>query len=103
MATVIKIKKSTGATAPTALGNGELGYTQATGTSANGGERLYIGAGAESGGDADHIDVIGGKYYTDLLSAVAGVLTASTVVLVDSNKKMDNWIVDNIDINGNTI
>ena len=27
MATVIKIKKSTGSTAPTALGNGELGYT----------------------------------------------------------------------------
>ena len=103
MATVIKIKKSTGATAPTAWGNGELAYTQATGTSANGGERLYMGAGAESGGEADHIDVIGGKYYTDLLSAQAGVLTASTVVLVDSNKKMDNWIVDNIDINGNTI
>ena len=103
MATVIKIKKSTGATAPTALGNGELAYTQAAGTSVNGGERLYIGAGAESGGEADHIDVIGGKYYTGLLSSVAGVITADTVVIVDSNKKVDNWIVDNIDINGNTI
>ena len=103
MATVIKIKKSTGSTAPTALGNGELAYTQATGTSVNGGERLYMGAGAESGGDADHIDIVGGKYYTDLLAASAGVLTADTVVIPDSNKKMDNWIVDNIDINGNTI
>ena len=103
MATVIKIKKSTGATAPTALGNGELAYTQATGTSVNGGESLYIGAGAESGGEADHIDVIGGKYYTGLLSSVAGTITADTVVIVDSNKKVDNWIVDNIDINGNTI
>ena len=103
MATVIKIKKSTGATAPTALGNGELAYTQAAGTSVNGGERLYIGAGAESGGEADHIDVIGGKYYTDILSTTAGTLTADTVVIPDSNKKMDNWIVDNIDINGNTI
>ena len=103
MATVIKIKKSTGATAPTALGNGELAYPQAAGTSVNGGERLYIGAGAESGGEADHIDVIGGKYYTGLLSSVAGTITADTVVIVDSNKKVDNWIVDNIDINGNTI
>ena len=103
MATVIKIKKSTGATAPTALGNGEMAYTQAAGTSVNGGERLYMGAGAESGGEADHIDIIGGKYYTDLLAAVAGTLTADTVVIPDSNKKMDNWIVDNIDINGNTI
>ena len=67
MATVIKIKKSTGSTAPTALGNGELGYTQAAGTQANGGYRLYVGAGTESGGEADHIDVIGGKYFTDLL------------------------------------
>ena len=103
MATVIKIKKSTGSTAPTALGNGEMGYTQATGTSANGGERLYIGAGTESGGEADHIDIIGGKYYTDILATTAGTLTADTVVIPDSNKKMDNWIVDNIDINGNTI
>ena len=103
MATVIKIKKSTGSTAPTALGNGEMGYTQASGTSANGGERLYIGAGTESGGEADHIDIIGGKYYTDILATTAGTLTADTVVIPDSNKKMDNWIVDNIDINGNTI
>lgn len=57
MATVIKIKKSTGSTAPTALGNGELGYTQDTGTQANGGYRLFLGAGTESGGEADHIDV----------------------------------------------
>jgi hypothetical protein len=103
MATVIKIKKSTGATAPTALGNGELAYTQATGTSVNGGERLYMGAGTESGGEADHIDIIGGKYYTDILATTAGTLTASQVVVPDANKKMDNWIVDNIDINGNTI
>ena len=103
MATVIKIKKSTGATAPTALGNGELAYTQAAGTSVNGGERLYMGAGAESGGEADHIDIIGGKYYTDILATTAGTLTASQVVVPDASKKMDNWIVDNIDINGNTI
>jgi len=103
MATVIKIKKSTGSTAPTALGNGELGYTQAAGTQANGGYRLYVGAGTETAGEADHIDVIGGKYFTDMLDHAHGTLTASSAVVVDTNSKVDTWNVDNININGNTI
>jgi len=103
MATVIKIKKSTGSTAPTALGNGEMGYTQAAGTAANGGYRLSIGAGTETDGTADHIDVIGGKYYTDMMAQTHGTLTASSAVIVDANSKIDNWSVDNININGNTI
>ena len=103
MATVIKIKKSTGSTAPTALGNGEMGYTQAAGSSANGGYRLSIGAGTETDGTADHIDVIGGKYYTDMMAQTHGTLTASSAVIVDANSKIDNWSVDNININGNTI
>ena len=103
MATVIKLKKSTGSTAPTALGNGEVAYTQAAGTQANGGYRLYMGAGTETGGEADHIDVVGGKYFTDMLDQVHGTLTASSAVIVDSNSKIDNWSVDNININGNTI
>lgn len=103
MATVIKIKKSTGSTAPTALGNGELGYTQAAGTQANGGYRLYVGAGTETGGEADHIDVIGGKYFTDMMDHAHGTLTASSAVIVDANSKVDTWNVDNININGNTI
>jgi len=103
MATVIKIKKSTGSTAPTALGNGELGYTQAAGTQANGGYRLYVGAGTESGGEADHIDVVGGKYFTDLLDHAHGTVTASSAVILDSSSKVDTWNVDQININGNTI
>tara|TARA_Y100001938_G_C8082638_1_gene430095 strand:- start:36 stop:1976 length:1941 start_codon:yes stop_codon:yes gene_type:complete len=103
MATVIKIKKSTGSTAPTALGNGELGYTQAAGTQANGGYRLYVGAGTETDGEADHIDVIGGKYFTDMLDHAHGTVTASSAVILDANSKVDTWNVDNININGNTI
>ena len=103
MATVIKIKKSTGSTAPTALGNGELGYTQAAGTQANGGYRLYVGAGTETGGEADHIDVIGGKYFTDMLDHAHGTVTASSAVILDSSSKVDTWNVDQININGNTI
>jgi hypothetical protein len=103
MATVIKIKKSTGTTAPTALGNGELGYTQGTGSQANGGYRLFVGAGTESGGEADHIDVVGGKYFTDLMDHAHGALTASSAIIADSNSKVSQMIIDNIDINSNTI
>ena len=97
MATVIKIKKSTGSTAPTALGNGELAYTQDTGTQANGGYRLFVGAGTESGGEADHIDLIGGKYFTDLMDHAHGALTASSGIITDSNSKVSQMIIDNID------
>ena len=103
MATVIKIKKSTGTTAPTALGNGELGYTQGTGSQANGGYRLFVGAGTESGGEADHIDVVGGKYFTDLMDHAHGTLTASSAIIADANSKVSQMIIDNIDINSNTI
>ncbi len=103
MATVIKIKKSTGSTAPTALGNGELAYTQDTGSQANGGYRLFVGAGTESGGDADHIDVVGGKYFTDLMDHAHGSLTASSAIIADANSKVSQMIIDNIDINSNTI
>lgn len=103
MATVIKLKKSTGSTAPSALGNGELAYTQATGTQANGGYRLYMGAGTESSGEADHIDVVGGKYFTDMLDHAHGTLTASSAIIADANSKVSQMIVDNIDINTNTI
>ena len=103
MATVIKIKKSTGSTAPTALGNGELAYTQDTGSQANGGYRLFVGAGTESGGEADHIDIVGGKYFTDLMDHAHGTLTASSGIITDSNSKVSQMIIDNIDINSNTI
>ena len=103
MATVVRLKKSTGTTAPTTLADGEIGYTQGTGTQANGGYRLFIGAGTESGGVADHTDIIGGKYFTEMLDHVHGTLTASSAVIVDSNSKIDNWNVDNININQNTI
>lgn len=103
MATVIKLKKSTGTTAPTALGNGEIAYTQGAGTQANGGYRLYMGAGTESGGEADHIDVVGGKYFTDMLDHAHGTLTANSAIIADANSKVSQMIIDNIDINTNTI
>ena len=88
MATIIQIKRSANATAPD-LAQGELAYAYGIGTQANGGDRLYIGTGTEAGGIAANTDIIGGKYFTQKLDHVDGVLTASSAILVDSNLKID--------------
>jgi hypothetical protein len=103
MASIIRIKRSDTAGNPGTLGSGELAYSALAGTQANGGGRLYIGFGSEIGGNAANHFVIGGKYFTDLLSHAHGTLTASSAVIVDANKKVDEWNVDNININGNVI
>ena len=43
MASIIRVKRSTGTTAPGSLQFGELGLTIGTGTQANKGERLFVG------------------------------------------------------------
>ena len=96
MATVIQIKRSSATSAPATLKLGELAYTYGTGTQANLGDRIFIGEGGVDGnGDANNISVIGGQYFTDMLDHVAGTLTASGAVLVDSNKAIDEFIVGN--------
>ena len=103
MASIIRIKRSPTSGNPTTLGAGELAYSALAGTQANGGDRLYIGFGTETAGDAAQHYVIGGKYFTDLLDHVHGTLTASSALIVDSSSKLDNLKVDNLDLNGNTI
>jgi hypothetical protein len=103
MASIIRIKRSGTNGNPSTLGAGELAYSALTGTSSNGGDRLYIGIGSETAGDAANHFVIGGKYFTDMLDQTPGTLTASSAILVDSNSKIDNLKVDNLDLNGNTI
>ena len=98
MASSILIKRSTGTTAPGTITYGELAVTQSgTGTQANQGDRLFVG---DNNGAAQ---VVGGRYFTDLLDHVHGTLTASSAVLVDSNSKIDNWNVDDINLNANVI
>ena len=83
---------TTGATttAPANIKTGELAYSYVTGTQANNGDRLYIGTGAEdSNGHATGIGIIGGKYFTDLLDHVHGTATASSAVILDSNKHLN--------------
>tara|TARA_B110000977_G_C11074151_1_gene490546 strand:+ start:353 stop:2197 length:1845 start_codon:yes stop_codon:yes gene_type:complete len=103
MASIIRIKRSTVSGNPATLAAGELAYSALTDNGSNGGDRLYIGIGTETGGNAANHFVIGGKYFTDKLDHSAGTLTASSAILVDSNSKIDNLKVDNLDLNGNTI
>ena len=98
MASNILIKRSTGATAPGTITYGELAVTiVGNGTQANADDRLFVG---DNNGAAQ---IVGGKYFTDMLDHVAGTLTGSSAVIVDSNSKVDNWNVDDINLNGNTI
>jgi len=100
---IIKIKRSSGHAAPTALALGEFGYTYGTGTQANGGDRLYLGTSGESGGVATAIDIVGGKYFTEMINHAHGTLTASSAIIVDSNSKIDLLNIDNLTLNGNTL
>jgi hypothetical protein len=103
MASIIRIKRSSTNGNPATLGAGELAYSALSGTIINGGDRLYIGMGTETNGNAANHVVIGGKYFTDMLDHATGTLTADSAVLVDTNKKIDEWNVDNLTLNGNTI
>ena len=98
MASNILIKRSTGSTAPGTITYGELALTTgANGTQANAGDRLFAG---DNNGAAQ---VVGGRYFTDMLDHVHGTLTASSAVVLDSNLKIDNWNVDDINLNANVI
>ena len=101
MATQIQIKRgaATSETAPGTLAAGELAVTYGDASSqANGGDRLYIGNSAGNGNL-----IVGGKYFADLIDHVHGTLTASSGLIADSNSKMDNIKVDNLDLNANTL
>lgn len=103
MASTIRIKRSGVTGSPSSLAQSELAYSYLTGTQNNGGDRLYIGTGTETNGEAANIEVIGGKYFTDMLDHVKGTVTADAALIVDSNKKLNELLVDDISIDGSTI
>lgn len=103
MASIIRIKRSSVSGNPGTLAAGELAYSALTDNGSNGGDRLYIGIGIETSGNAANHLVIGGTYFTDKLDHTPGVLTASSALITDSSSKLDNLKVDNLDLNGNTI
>jgi hypothetical protein len=103
MAAVIRIKRSNVSGNPATLRAGELAYSGLPDNGSNGGDRLYIGMGTETAGNAANHFVIGGKFFTDRLDHTAGTLTASKALVVDSNKKLDELLVDNLSLNGDTL
>ena len=103
MATVIKIKNSGTSGAPSAVATGEFAYSFQNGSQANGGDRLYVGTGTETAGVAANIEVVGGKYFTEMLDHVHGTNTANSAVILDTNQKIDVWNVDNLTMNGNSL
>ena len=102
MSTIIQIKRNSGTTAPATsdLVIGEMAYAYDASNDGVSG-KLYIEAVNSS--NAALIHTIGGKYFTDLLDHTAGTTTASSALLVDANKKLNELLVDNITIDGSDI
>ena len=105
MASIIRVKRSTGTVAPSSLNFGELGLTIGVGTHGNKGGRLF------AGDNSSNPQEVGGRYFTDLLSIapglVAGQVNPTTaangfVAILDQNRKVDQWNVDNLRLDGNT-
>jgi hypothetical protein len=84
MASTIKIKRSEVSGNPAVLGAGELAYSALTDNGSNGGDRLYIGTGTETAGNAVNHVVIGGKFFTDMVTAATNANTALTIVKRDA-------------------
>jgi len=103
MASIIRIKRSSTSGNPSTLGAGELAYSALTDNGSNGGDRLYIGMGTETSGNAVNHVVIGGKFFTDMLDHNKGTLTANSAIITDSDSKIDNLLVDNLQLNGSTL
>ena len=97
MATTIKIKRSTGTSAPSSLTAGELAYTGGAGAQGGAGSRLFVGNPA----DGNNL-IIGGKYFTDMLDHVHGTNTASSALIVDSNKKINELLSGNMVVTGSS-
>ena len=104
MASIIRVKRSTGTAAPGSLNYGEVANTVGVGTHGNKGGRTFIG---DNSGNPQEI---GGRYYTDLLSIAPGLVAGQNnpttvangfVPILDSNNKVDQWNVDNLKLDGN--
>ena len=106
MASIIRVKRSTGTAAPGSLNYGEVANTVGVGTHGNKGGRTFIG---DNSGNPQEI---GGRYYTDLLSIAPGLVAGQNnpttvangfVPILDANNKVDQWNVDNLKLDGNHI
>ena len=106
MASIIRVRRSTGINPPGSLNFGELGLTVGVGTANNSGGRVF------AGDNASNPQVVGGRYYTDLLSLDPGKVASQAnpttaangfVAILDSDRKVDQWNVDNLTLDTNTL
>ena len=109
MASIIRIKRSSGTAKPASLNWGEMAYV--TGIGQFGGanqykDRVFIGD------DGTNVEPIAGRYYTSMMEHTPGALAGVTnsrnsdggiVAVLDSNRKIDVWNVDNLTLDGNTL
>jgi len=109
MASIIRIKRSSGTAKPASLNWGELAYV--TGVGQFGGtnqykDRIFLGD------DGTNVHPVAGHYYTSMMEHTPGSLTGVTntrnsdgglVAVLDNNRKIDEWNVDNLTLNGNTL
>ena len=107
MASIIRVKRSTGTSAPGSLQFGEVGVTlSGGGTQGNSGDRLFVGD------NAGNPQVVGGRYFTDLMAHAAGTINGVTnptaaargfVAILDQDRKVDQWNVDNLRLDANVL
>ena len=109
MASIIRIKRSSGTNKPSSLNWGEMAYV--TGIGSYGGTNQYKDR-VFLGDDGTNVNPIAGHYYTSMMEHTPGALAGVTnsrnsdggiVAVVDSDRKIDIWNVDNITLNGNEI
>jgi hypothetical protein len=107
MASIIRIKRSSVSGNPATLAAGELAYSALADNGSNGGDRLYIGMGTETAGNAVNHVIIGGRYYTSLVDAggSGGSLntTAKSIPVLSATGTIDKWLVGNLQLTGNTL
>jgi len=132
MASIIRVKRSTGTSAPASINYGELAVTIANGNQGTLGGRLFVGDNTNP--DPNPI-VIGGKYFTDMMNATPGTVrtgaNANSSTLANgfipilavnytghpggsasgfgpayasaTLPRVDTWTVDQLTFDGNTI
>ena len=118
MASIIRIKRSSGTNKPASLNWGEMGYV--TGIGSYGGlnqykDRVFIGD------DGSNVFPVGGHYYTSMMEHTPGVIAGvqnnrnsdngvvavlapeDNTALGQQSLKIDQWNVDNLRLDSNTI
>ena len=109
MASIIRIKRSSGTAKPASLNWGEMAYV--TGVGQYGGANQYKDR-VFLGDDGTNVHPVAGHYYTSMMEHTPGAVNGVTnsrnsdggiVAILDSDRKIDLWNVDNLTLDANTL